>query len=95
MLDCIPPYKYATNVCINVVPFPPAHTHTHARTTGKVSLSVARDRTSDSRFASNPNPINYGLEAGDIVFAFFGSVLLVVVGALVVLGFFIHPFFLS
>ena len=93
MLDCIPPYKYATNVCINVVPFPPAHTHT--RTTGEVSLSVARDRTSDSRFASNPNPINYGLEAGDIVFAFFGSVLLVVVGALVVLGFFIHPFFLS
>lgn len=62
---------------------------------GEVSLSVARDRTSDSRFASNPNPINYGLEAGDIVFAFFGSVLLVVVGALVVLGFFIHPFFLS
>jgi hypothetical protein len=62
---------------------------------GNVSLSAARDGTSDSRFASNPNPINYGLEAGDIVFAVFGSILLVVVGALAVLGFFIHPFFLS
>lgn len=49
----------------------------------------------NSRFATNPNPINYGLEAGDIVFAVFGSFLLLGVGILVVLGFFIHPFYLS
>jgi hypothetical protein len=62
---------------------------------GYISLSDARRMTSDGAFGSNPNPINYGLEAGDIVFAVFGSILLVVVGALVLLGFFIHPFFLS
>lgn len=47
------------------------------------------------RFADNPRPINYGLEAGDIVFAVFGSIFLTIVGALTVLGFCIHPFFLA
>jgi hypothetical protein len=60
---------------------------------GNVTLEQAMD--SNMGFASNPNPINYGLEDGDIVFAFFGSVLLVILGGLILLGFFIHPFFLS
>lgn len=46
-------------------------------------------------FASNPDPTNFGLEAGDIVFAVFGSIFLVVVGGLTLLGFCIHPFFLA
>lgn len=46
-------------------------------------------------FAENPNPINFGLEAGDIVFAVFGSIFLVIVGGLTLLGFCIHPFFLA
>ncbi|XP_003388756.1 PREDICTED: uncharacterized protein LOC100631580 [Amphimedon queenslandica] len=45
--------------------------------------------------ASNPNPINYGLEAGDIAFAVIGSILLTVVMFLIILGYFIHPFFLA
>ena len=56
---------------------PHAHTHTHTHTE-RVNLDDARDDTSDNAFGSNPDPINYGLEAGDIVFAFFGSVLLVI-----------------
>lgn len=46
-------------------------------------------------FAENPDPTNFGLEAGDIVFAVFGSLFLLVVGGLTVLGFCIHPFFLA
>ena len=81
-----------------------AHTHTYIHTythtymytyTGNLTLDQALDRIDDDDFATNPDPINYGLEAGDIVFAFFGSVLLVVLGFLVVLGYFIHPVFLS
>ena len=45
--------------------------------------------------AGNPNPINYGLEAGDIVFSVIGAILLSGVMALVILGFCIHPFFLA
>ena len=73
---------------------PHTHTHTHTRT-GNLTLSDARGMTSEGNFGSNPNPINYGLEAGDIVFAVFGSLFLVAVGLIVLLGFFIHPFFLS
>ena len=46
-------------------------------------------------FARNPDPINFGLEPGDIIFAVFGSIFLTVVGGLVLLGFCIHPFFLA
>ena len=68
-------------------------THTHTHTPGVYySIDEAAGGVS---FASNPKPINYGLEAGDIVFAVFGSILLVIVAAIIVLGFFIHPFFLS
>ena len=50
---------------------------------------------SRSNFVRNPNPINYGLEPGDIVFAFFGSVLLAALSFLIILGYCIHPFFLA
>lgn len=53
------------------------------------------DRNNSITFASNPNPINYGLEAGDIVFAVIGSILLTIVMFLILLGYFIHPFFLA
>lgn len=43
-------------------------------------------------FANNPDPINVGLEPGDIVFAVFGSLFLVVVGGLAIVGYCIHPF---
>ena len=66
--------------------------HTHV---GAVSLDQARDDISDSAFGTNPDPINYGLEAGDIVFAVFGSLLLVALAFVILLGFFIHPFFLA
>ena len=46
-------------------------------------------------FAQNPDPINYGLTGGDIVFAIIGSILCAVVMGLVILGFCIHPFYLS
>ena len=46
-------------------------------------------------FAENPRPINYGLEAGDIVFAVFGSIFLTILCGAIILGFVIHPFFLS
>ena len=68
------------------------HTYTYA---GKLTLREAVRNVDDGDFASNPDPINYGLEAGDIVFAIFGSLLLAVLGFLIVLGYFIHPFFLS
>ena len=46
-------------------------------------------------FAQNPDPINYGLTGGDIVFAIIGSILCAIVMGLVILGFCIHPFYLS
>jgi len=46
-------------------------------------------------FASNPRPINYGLEPGDIVFAVFGTFFLLVLSGAIILGFCIHPFYLS
>ena len=46
-------------------------------------------------FAFNPDPTNFGLEAGDIVFAVFGSIFLTAVGIMTLLGFCIHPFFLA
>lgn len=48
-----------------------------------------------ANFVENPRPINYGLEAGDIVFAVFGSIFLTILCGAIVLGFFIHPFYLS
>ncbi len=59
------------------------------------SISRNIDGQPKRSFASNTNPINYGLEAGDIVFAVFGSILLIILGGLIVLGYFIHPFFLA
>ena len=47
------------------------------------------------QFASNPNPINFHLEAGDIVFAVFGTIFLTLLMGVVILGFCIHPFFLA
>lgn len=47
------------------------------------------------RFADNPRPINYGLEAGDIVFAVFGSIFLTILAGAIILGYVIHPFFLA
>lgn len=46
-------------------------------------------------FLGNPNPINFNLEPGDIVFSIFGAIFLTVVSGLVLLGFCIHPFFLA
>ena len=46
-------------------------------------------------FANNPRPINYGLEAGDIIFAVFGSILLAIVTGAIILGFVIHPYCLA
>lgn len=61
-----------------------------------VSVQFGGDYTySRSNFVRNPNPINYGLEPGDIVFAFFGSVLLAALSFLIILGYCIHPFFLA
>ena len=51
--------------------------------------------TSLSPFVENPRPINYGLEAGDIIFAVFGSVLLAILSGAIILGFVIHPFCLA
>ena len=48
-----------------------------------------------NQFANNPRPINYGLEAGDIVFAVFGSIFLTILAGAIILGFVIHPFFLA
>lgn len=62
------------------------------------NISSAYEAEEDLNFqgrASNPNPINYGLEAGDIVFSVIGSILLAGVLGLVILGFCVHPFFLS
>lgn len=47
------------------------------------------------QFADNPRPINYGLEAGDIVFAVFGSIFLTILVGAIILGYVIHPFFLA
>lgn len=62
---------------------------------GNATRYEAMDRVSSSDFASNPNPVNYGLKAGDKVFAFFGSVLVAILLVIIIFGFFIHPFFLS
>ena len=51
--------------------------------------------TSLEPFANNPRPINYGLEAGDIVFAVFGSIFLTILVGAIILGYVIHPFFLA
>jgi len=59
-----------------------------------VSEALAPENRTQN-FVNNPRPINYGLEPGDIVFAVFGSLFLLIVGALTVLGFCIHPFFLA
>ena len=48
-----------------------------------------------NEFAENPRPINYGLEAGDIIFAVFGSIFLTILAGAIILGFVIHPFFLA
>lgn len=59
------------------------------------SVSMNIESQSRRSFADNTNPINYGLEPGDIVFAVFGSILLTIVCGLIILGYFIHPFFLA
>lgn len=51
--------------------------------------------TSLEQFADNPRPFNYGLEAGDIVFAVFGSIFLTILVGAIILGYVIHPFFLA
>ena len=63
--------------------------------TGDTSIERARGEMNLGEFVDNPNPINFGLEAGDIIFAVFGSIFLAIVGFLTVLGFCIHPFFLA
>ena len=60
-----------------------------------VSRALSSSQIDMSRFAANSNPINYGLEAGDIVFAIIGSILLAAVGFLIVFGYFIHPVFID
>ena len=69
--------------------------YTFSRPYPGVSRSFSQGAIIESRFASNPNPINYGLEAGDIVFAVIGSILLTIVSFLILLGYCIHPFFLA
>lgn len=61
---------------------------------GNTTIDTARSEQ-DQDFASNPRPINFGLEAGDIIFAIFGGLFLTVMMGLVLLGFCIHPFFLA
>lgn len=46
-------------------------------------------------FADNTNPINYGLEPGDYVFSIFGAILTALVCGLIILGYFIHPFWFA
>ena len=64
---------------------------------GSITLADLENQgiLSTLEFAQNPNPINYGLTGGDIVFAIIGSILCTVVMGLVILGFCIHPFLLS
>lgn len=62
---------------------------------GGLSSSIDGSFYSLSEFAENPRPINYGLEAGDIVFAVFGSVFLAILSGAIILGFVIHPFCLA
>ena len=59
------------------------------------AMGVDGTYTSLSEFANNPRPINYGLEAGDIVFAVFGSIFLTILVGAIILGYVIHPFFLA
>lgn len=61
---------------------------------GSTNISVARSNQ-QAPFAENPNPINFGLEPGDIVFAVFGAIFLTILAFMIVLGYCIHPFFLS
>lgn len=60
-----------------------------------ISVNISRDAIEELNFAENPNPVNYGLEPGDIVFAVIGSLLLAIVCAATILGYCIHPFFLA
>ena len=60
---------------------------------GNFTLSYVLDNSEQA--ASNPNPINYYLEAGDYVFIVFGSILCGALVFVVVLGYCIHPFFLA
>ena len=48
-----------------------------------------------NEFAENPNPINYFLAGGDIVFIVFGVFFLFLLVVLIMIGFCIHPFFLA
>ena len=59
------------------------------------TIENIRESRQPINFAQNPDPFNLGLEAGDIVFAVIGSIFLVIVGFLTILGFCIHPFFLA
>ena len=47
------------------------------------------------RFASNPNPVDYGLEVGDYFFAVFGSIFVFLLLVVIVIGFIIHPLLLD
>lgn len=49
----------------------------------------------EDMFAENPNPVNYGLEAGDYAFAVLGGFLLGILTFIILLGYCIHPFFLA
>jgi len=60
-----------------------------------VCLDKDQQRDLRDSLAENPNPVNFHLEAGDYVFAVIGAIVVAIVVGLVILGFFIHPFFLA
>ena len=55
-------------------------------------MSTALKDLNLAEFAENPNPINYGLTGGDIVFVIIGTALLALLGFLIIFGFCIQPF---
>jgi hypothetical protein len=81
------------NLAVFIASFPYNMTFTNA--VEGISRNLTSDRIDTTRFAVNPNPINYGLEAGDYVFAVIGTLLLAVVMFLIIFGYFIHPFFIA
>lgn len=72
-----------------IFPLPPPHTHT-----GYFPLEMVLHHV-QGRFASNPNPVDYGLEVGDYFFAVFGSIFVFLLLVVIVIGFIIHPLLLD
>ena len=58
--------------------------------TGYLPLELVLPRVQNN-FATNPNPVDYGLEVGDYFFAVFGSIFLFLLMVVIVIGFIIHP----